>query len=89
MILQLLIVTSDDVCSNYLINNKIATAMLNPTPSFTEQCFWIPETSDNVVRGLDSVLTYLSSQYSVINTSPYDLRNVINYNTQNSIAECK
>ena len=33
--------------------------MLNPTPSLVENCLWIPETSDNVVPGLDSLVTYI------------------------------
>ena len=38
----------------------IATIILNPTtPSLTDNYLWIPETSDNVVPGLDSLLTYL------------------------------
>ena len=47
------------VGNNYLSNNKIATMILNPTPSLTDNYLWIPEgITDNVVPGLDSLLTY-------------------------------
>ena len=46
-------ITYDD--DNYLNNNKIATIILNPTPSITDNYLWIPETYDNVVAGLDSL----------------------------------
>ena len=35
--------------------------MLNPTPSTNENYLWIPETSDNVVPGLDSLITCIQS----------------------------
>ena len=44
------------VGNNYLNNDKIATIVLNPTPSLTENYLWIPEgITDNVVPGLDSI----------------------------------
>ena len=49
--------TINYVDNNYLDNAKIATIVVNPTPS-TDNYLWIPETSDNVVPGLDSLLTY-------------------------------
>ena len=50
------------VDNNCLNNDKIATV-----PSLTDNYIWIPETSDNVVPGLDSLLTYLQSKYATIN----------------------
>ena len=42
--------------NNYL-DNKIATTVVNPTPSLTENYLWIPEgITDNVAPGLDSIL---------------------------------
>ena len=42
--------------NHYLNNDKIATIILNPTPSRTENYLWIPEgISDNVVPGLDHI----------------------------------
>ena len=54
--------------------------MSNPTPSLTDNCLWIPETSDNVVPGLDSLLTYTQSKYATIAA----LQNSIT-NTNNTI----
>ena len=39
---------------NYL-NDQIATIILNPTPSLNENYLCIPETTDNVAPGLDSL----------------------------------
>ena len=45
--------------NDYSNNNKIATTILNPTPSLIENYLWIPEgITDNVAPGLDSLLTY-------------------------------
>ena len=54
------------VDNNYLNNDKIATIILNPTPSLTDNYTWIPETPDNVVPGLDSILTYMQSKYATL-----------------------
>ena len=51
--------TINYVGNNYLNNGKIATVIVKPTPSPTENYLWIPETTDNVVPGLYSLLTYL------------------------------
>ena len=51
---------------NYIKNDKIATVILNTTPSLTDNYSWIPETSDNVVPGLDSLLTYLQSKCATL-----------------------
>ena len=42
---------------------------MNPTPSLTENYLWIPETSDNVVPGLDSMITYTQSKYATLRNS--------------------
>ena len=44
-----------------LNNDRIATVILNPTPPIIENYLWIPETSDNVVPGLDSLITYIQN----------------------------
>ena len=54
----------DNICPN---SNKIATIILNPTPSLTDNYFWIPEgITDNVVPGLGSLLTYTQSKYATL-----------------------
>ena len=73
----------DDNCLN---NNKIATIMLNPTPSLADNYLWIPETSDNVVPGLDSLLTYIQSKYATLTSlqnSITNINNTINTEIQN------
>ena len=56
-----------------ICRNKIATDKLNPTPSRTENYLWIPEVSDNVVPGLDSMITYTQSKYATITSvTKYD-----------------
>ena len=50
--------TINYIVDNNLNNNKQATTIANPTPSLTEHDLRIHETSDNVVPGLDSLLTY-------------------------------
>ena len=37
---------------------------MNPTPSTNENYLWIPEVSDNVVPGLDSMITHTHSKYA-------------------------
>ena len=49
---------------NYSNNNKTASVIVNPTPSLDEHYLWIPETSDSVVPGLDSLITYIQSKYA-------------------------
>ena len=39
---------------------------MNPTPSLNENYLWIPEVSDNVVPGLDSMITYIQSKYATL-----------------------
>ena len=52
--------TINYVDDNYL-NNEIAAVIVNPTPSLIDKYLCIPETTDNVVPGLNSLLTYLQS----------------------------
>ena len=56
--------TINYVDNSYLNHDKMATVIVNPTPSLTEDYLWIPETTDNVVPGLCSLLTYLQSTYA-------------------------
>ena len=66
------------VDDNYLNDNKIATIVLNPTPSLTDNYLWIPEVCDNVVAGLDSLITYLQSKYATINALQTAINNINN-----------
>ena len=56
----------------------IATIIVNPTPSLTENYLWIPETTDNVVPGLDSLLTYLQSKYATLTALQNSITNINN-----------
>ena len=71
------------VDDNYIKNDKIAIIIFNTTPSLTDNYIWIPETPDNVVPGLDSLLTYTQSKYATLTS----LQNSITYinNTTNEI----
>ena len=75
------------VDDNYLNNNKIATIILNPTPSLTENYLWIPEgITDNVVPGLDNISTYTQSKYATLTAlqdSITNIHNTINTEIQN------
>ena len=51
--------TINYIDNSYLNNDKIATVIVNPTPSLTDNYLWIHEVSDNIVPGLDSLLTYI------------------------------
>ena len=63
------------VDDNYLNNNKIATIIIAPT-SLTDNYIWIPETSDNVVPGLDSLLAYIQSKYATLTALQNSITNV-------------
>ena len=52
--------------------------MLNPTPSLTDNYLWIPETYDNVVPGLDSLLTYTQSTYATLTALQNSITNINN-----------
>ena len=74
------------VDNNYLNNDKIATVILNTVPSLTNNSIWIPETSDNVVPGLDSLLTYTQSRYATltaVQNSITNINHIINNEIQN------
>ena len=58
--------TINYVDNNDWNNDKIATVILDTVPSLADNYIWIPETSDNVVPGLDSLLTYLQSKYATL-----------------------
>ena len=78
--------TINYVDNNYLNNDEIATVIVNPTPSLTENYLWIPETTDNVVPGLDGLLTYLQSKYAALTSlqnSITNMNNTINNEIQN------
>ena len=53
---------------------------MNPTPSLNEDYSWIPETSDNVVPGLDSMVTYIQPKYVTLTA----LQNAITHVNNNS-----
>ena len=61
---------------NYLNNDKIATVILNTVPSLTDNYIWIPETSDNVVPGLNSLLTYTQSKYATLTALQNSITNI-------------
>ena len=64
----------------------MATIIVNPTPSLNENYLWIPETTDNVVPGLDSLLTYIQSKYATLTSlqnSRTNVNNTINNEIQN------
>ena len=50
----------------YYLNTEAAAVILNPTPSLNDNYLWIPETSDNAIPGLDSLITYTQSQYATL-----------------------
>ena len=52
---------------------------MNPTPSLNETYLWIPKVSNNVVPGLDSLITYTQSEYATLAA----LQNVITNITNN------
>ena len=59
-------------------NNKLATVIFNPTPPLNEQYLWIPEISDNVVPGLDSMITYTQSKYATLTALQNAITNITN-----------
>ena len=70
--------TINYVGNNYLNNDEIATVIVNPTPSLTENYLWIPETTDHVVPGLNSLLTYLQSKYATLTALQNSITNIHN-----------
>ena len=78
--------TINYIDNNYINNNNIATIVINTIPEINENYLWIPETTDNVVPGLDSLLTYLQSKYATITAlqnSITNINNTINTEIQN------
>ena len=72
--------------NNYLNNDKIATVIINPTPSPTENYLWVPEVSDNAAPGLDSLVTYTQPKYATLaalRNSITNIHNTINNEIQN------
>ena len=65
--------------NDYLNHSNIATAMLNPTPWLTENCIWIPEVSDNVVPGLDRMLSYTQSNCATLTSLQHTITNIYVY----------
>ena len=61
-----------------LKNNKVATVILNSTQSINENCLWIPETSDNVAPGLDSMITCTQSKYATLTALQNNITNINN-----------
>ena len=57
---------------------------MNPTPSLNDNYLWIPEVSDNVVPGLDSMITYIQSTYVTLTALQNAVTN-INNNIQTDI----
>ena len=68
--------TINYVDNKYLNNTKIATVIVNPTPSLNENYPWIPGTTDNVVPGLDSLITYLNRKFASTGTLQHSITNV-------------
>ena len=52
---------------------------MNPTPSLDENYLWIPETSDNVAPGLDSMVTYTQSKYATLTALQNAITNISNH----------
>ena len=79
--------TIDYVDNSYLNNSMIATIIVNPTPSLSENYLWIPEgITDNVVPGLDSLLAYTQSKYATLAALQNSITNInttINNEIQN------
>ena len=68
----------------------IATIVVNTVPSLTDNYTWIPETSDNVVPGLYSLLTYTQSKYATLTASQKSITNInstIDTEMQNLLTE--
>ena len=78
--------TINYVDNYYLDNNNIATIILDTVPSLTGNYLWIPETTDNVVPGLGSLLTYIQPKYATLTSlqnSITNVNNTINNRVQN------
>ena len=49
-----------------LVTISFNTVIVNPAPSPNENYLWIPEVSDNVVPGLDPLITDTQSKYATL-----------------------
>ena len=70
--------TTNYIDEGYLNNSKLATVILNPTPSVTENYLWIPETSDNFVPWLYPLITYAQSRYATLTTLHHNITHIDN-----------
>ena len=62
---------------NYSQDHKIATIIVNPTPSLNDNYLWIPEgITDNVVLCLDSIATYTQSKYAALTALQNSITNI-------------
>ena len=66
------------VDDNVLDNNSTATIDVNTIPGINENYLWIPETSDNVAPGLDSLLTYIQPKYATLTSLQNSIANINN-----------
>ena len=71
------------VGNTYLSNNNIATGLRNHTPSINDNYLWIPETIDNVVPGLDPMLTYNQNKYATLTALQNAVTNTNKYSNCN------
>ena len=51
---------------------------MNPTPSLNDKYVWIPEVSDNVAPGLDSMITHTQSKYETLTALQDTITNISN-----------
>ena len=71
--------TINYIDENYLNNKSIATVIMHPTPSLNQNYLRIPGTSDNVVPGLDSMITYTQSKYATLAALQHAITNAKKY----------
>ena len=76
--------TNKYIDDNYLKNHIIATVLLSPTPSLNDNYLWIPGISDNVVPGLDSMITCTQSKHATLTALQHAIT-TINDNIQTEI----
>ena len=76
--------TTNYIGEHYLHNNKIVIVIGNPTPSLHDNHLWIPGTSDNVVPGIDSMITYIQPKYATL-TALQNAITTIDNNVQTEI----
>ena len=64
--------------NNHSNSDRIATIVVNTVPSLTDNYIRIPEAIDNVVPGLDSILTYIQSKYVTLTALQNSITNINN-----------